>query len=402
MLIETVTDARVGDGVPCTLHLAGDRVARVEQGSPIKKPDQPAATLSAKDRVVVPAFVDAHVHLDKAFLAADMGPTEARLGAAIDAVGAFRGKLGLERTRAHAERAVALLCKNGVTAARVHAEVDDAVGLDLVHLQQALAEEVAGRIALQLVAFPQRGLERRGMKDLMQAALHEGVPVVGGCPYVDADPTAHLDFVFGLAERHGAPVDLHLDFSDDPGASLLRLVAERTRAHGMRGLVTLGHVTTLAAMDVDAQAAALDALAADGIALVVLPATDLYLGGHGEPGTRNLAPLERARRAGVRVAIANNNIQNPFARFGNGSLVQAAWLAGITRHLADPAAQRGLFEAITHEPARILGLPAHGPVEGALAHLAVLDAEREDDIVVLAPAVLATVRGGALVHSLAG
>jgi len=62
-----------------------------------------------------PAFVDAHVHLDKAFLAATW-PTEARLGAAIDAVGAFRGKLTLERTRAHAERAVALLCKNGITA----------------------------------------------------------------------------------------------------------------------------------------------------------------------------------------------------------------------------------------------------------------------------------------------
>ncbi|HEX4335935.1 MAG TPA: amidohydrolase family protein [Polyangiaceae bacterium] len=397
MLIERLVAAHI-DGDVCALELAQGRVTRVARESVVHAGG--ATTFSAGGRVVTPAFVDAHVHLDKAFLAAEAGPTEARLGAAIASVGALRGKLTAEKTRTHAERAVALLVKNGVTAARVHAEIDEDVGLDLVHLQQAMAEEVASRIELQLVAFPQRGLERSGMTELMAAAMSEGVPVVGGCPYVDADPANHLDFVFGLAERHGAPVDLHLDFSDDPGASLLGLVAERTRAHGMQGRVTIGHVTTLAAMNADAQSAALDVLAACDIAIVVLPATDLYLAGHGEPGTRSLAPLERARRAGVRVAIANNNIQNPFARFGNGNLVQAAWLAGITRRAADAVAQRYLYEAITSEPSRILGLAPHGPTAGALAHLAILDAEREDDIVVLSPPVLATIRAGNLVHAL--
>ena len=169
--------------------------------------------------------------------------------------------------------------------------------------------------------------------------------VVGGCPYVDADPARHLDQVFALAERHGAPVDLHLDFSDDVGRSLLGLVVERTRAHAMRGRVTIGHVTTLAAMAPDHQARALDALAAAGISLVVLPATDLYLAGHGEPGTRSLAPWERALDAGVRVAIANNNLENPFAPFGNGNLLQAAWLAGLVRRSAAPARRRALLDA---------------------------------------------------------
>ena len=123
-----------------------------------------------------------------------------------------------------------------------------------------------------------------------------------------------------------------------PRRSLLALVVERTRALAMGGRVTIGHVTTLAAMPADAQARALDALASAGIALVVLPATDLYLGGHGEPGTRSLAPWERAIDAGVRVAIANNNIDNPFAPFGNGNLLQAAWLAGITRRGSAPRA----------------------------------------------------------------
>src|SRR5206468_7229042 len=95
--------------------------------------------------------------------------------------------------------------------------------------------------------------------------------------------------------------------------------------------------------------------------------------GHGEPGTRSLAPWERAIEAGVRVAIANNNLENPFAPFGNGNLLQAAWLAGITRRAATPAQARALLDAITHGPAAILGLPPHGPTPGAIAHLIVVD-----------------------------
>jgi cytosine deaminase len=225
------------------------------------------------------------------------------------------------------------------------------------------------------------------MVELMTSAMSEGIPVIGGCPYVDSDPARHLDIVFALAERHGAPVDLHLDFSDDPGRSLLTLVVERARAHAMQGRVTIGHVTTLSAMTIDAQAAALDELAAAGIGLAVLPATDLYLAGHGEPGTRSLAPIARARARGVRVAIANNNIQNPFAPFGNGNLVQAAWLAGIVGRASDAASRKQL-------------LPAHGPFTGAPAHLAVLEAQRESDVPLLAPCVLATLRSGHLVHRL--
>jgi cytosine deaminase len=401
MLIDAIAGARLGgqgEQGEQTLLLAGGRVAQIRARSASER----GCILEAGGRAIVPAFVDAHVHLDKAFLALHAGSCAPRLDAAIQAVAARRETLALEQVRANAERALGLLIRNGVVAARVHAEIDPVVGLTLVELQQELAARVAERIELQLVAFPQRGLELAGMIELMDAALRAGVPVVGGCPYVDRDPERHLDLVFHLAARHDVPIDLHLDFSDEPGRSLLSLVVERVRAHGVPGRVTLGHVTTLAAMTPEAQAAALDLLASAGISLVVLPATDLYLAGHGEPGTRSLAPIARARRAGVRVAIANNNLHNPFAPFGNASLLQAAWLAGIVQRLADAEGRRILLEAITREPAAILGLPAHGPSEGALAHLALLDTHDPEHSVSLAPAVLATLRNGCLTHRLSG
>jgi cytosine deaminase len=409
MLIDRLTDARVsGRAGLCAIAIAGGRCAAIEatdaaQAAPTTSAS--GATLEAEGRVVVPALVDAHVHLDKAFLlheAESAGALEPTLPGAIASVAALRKTLATGVAKAGAERAVHRLVKHGVTAARVHVEIEPSVGLDLVHMHDALAVASADRIALQLVAFPQLGLEHPAMVDLMTRAMALGFHVVGGCPYVDADPRRHLDVVFSLAERFAVPVDLHLDFSDDPGKSLLGLVCERTRAHGMAGRVTLGHVTTLAAMSSDAQAAALDRLAECGIAVVVLPATDLYLAGHGEPGTRSLAPWERAAARGVRVAIANNNVCNPFAPFGNGNLLQAAWLAGIARRASTPASRATLFEAVTSAPARILGLEPHGPVAGAAAHLAVLDAIDPDEVVLEAPAVVATLRAGRLVSRLSG
>jgi cytosine deaminase len=396
VLIERVTSARLAghDGL-CDLVLRGDRVAAIEPPSGSVAP----AVLDAGGRVVVSAFVDAHVHLDKAFLldeAAALGPCEPRLEAAIATVDRLRKELDLEAVQVHAEEAVATLARQGVVAARAHVEVVPDAEVDLLDLHLGLAEGCRDLLDLQLVAFPQLGLQRPGAVDRLGAAMRGGATVVGGCPYVDDDAAAHLDAVFALADRHGAPVDLHLDFADDPTRSQLELVIERTDALGMRGQVTVGHCTTLAAFGSDRRREAFDRLAASGIALVVLPVTDLYLGGQGDPGTRSLAPIDQAAAAGVRVAIANNNLANPFAPFGNGSLVQAAWLAGVTRRLGSASQRQVLLDAITVVPAEILGRPPHGPTVGSVADLVLLDTADPGAAVSQAPAVLATIRQGHL------
>ncbi|GAA1685409.1 amidohydrolase family protein [Glycomyces endophyticus] len=367
------------------------------------------AVLDAAGRVVLPAFVDAHVHLDKAFLldpiarelAAEGAEPTADLNDAIATVARLRPRLGPDVVRAGAQRAVDTLVRNGTLAARAMVELDPAVGLDLMDLHADLAARNAGRIDLQLTAFPQRGLELPGNRELLKGAMASGADVVGGCPYVDTDPAAHLDVVFDLAQAHGAPVDLHLDFGDDPDASLIGLVVERTRAAGMQGRVAIGHVTTLAAMDPDTADRAFDALADAGIALAVMPATDLYLAGHARDAsaghaTRPVAPILRAARAGVTVAITNNNLCNPFAPYGNGSQLQAAWLAGLLFRAATAADRAVLIDAITANPARILGLPVHGPFPGAAADLVVLDAPTADEAVLQSAPVAAVIRAGVL------
>ena len=125
----------------------------------------------------------------------------------------------------------------------------------------------------------------------------------------------------------------------------------------------------------------------------MLPATDLYLTGHGEPGQRSMAPYDRALQVGVRTAIGNNNIANAFAPFGNASQLQAAWLAGLMRRSTDAAA---LLAAVTSEPAGILGLEPHGTAPGQWADLVVLDHDDVADAMLQAPPVHRVLRRGRL------
>jgi cytosine deaminase len=301
--------------------------------------------------------------------------------------------LAVTAVRARASRAVDALVRNGTTAARVQVDVDAELGLVLAHLHLLLAEQNAGRCHLQLVAFPRGGLETRADVDVLTAALEAGLPVVGGRPSVAADPAQHLDVVFRLAERYGVPLDLHLDAGREPGRAVLELVADRTRAHGMAGRVTISHVTSLGSTDPLTRSRVFETLAGAGIALVSLPMTDLPSGVAGEP-----APVFQALAAGVRVAVANSVIASPVAPFGNASLVQAAWLSGVLGQATTEQQQRQLLDMITATPAGILGLPIRGPVPGAVADLVVLDADDPTLVLRTAPAVSATISGGRLVH----
>lgn len=381
---------RVSGGAPVDLRISDGRVAEDAGPGPV---------LTAESGVIAPAFVDAHVHLDKAHLLWDADLSDrAGVDAAIDSMRRLRSHPASSALVADgAVRALRSLSAQGVVAARAHVEVDAELGLDLLDLHTRLREEWSGRLDLQLSVFPQHGIDSR-VAGLLEQGLKNGADLVGACPYVDADPIGHLDTVFDIAQRHGCEIDLHLDFDDDASGSLIGAVVERTIASGMQGQVTIGHVTKLAAMTPETQARSFEALARADIALVVMPATDLFLCGGGDPGTRSLAPFERAAHAGVRVAISNNNLHNPFSPYGNGSLLTAAWAAGLVRRLVRVEDRELLLAAITHQPAAILGRERHGLGTGDLADLVLLDTDDPRDLVLQAPAVLATVSAGVLVY----
>jgi cytosine deaminase len=391
VLIETVRRARiVGRSSLVDIRIDGGRITEVS-------PCTPGPGLDVAGRVVVPGFVDAHVHLDKAFhldAITARGVTIAGVSDAIGVTSVLQRDQEPGENRANAEALLARMVRHGTTAARVHVEVNPEHGAEPVRWHTALARRWFDRIELQLVAFPQQGLlHEPGLLAALEEAMRLGCTVVGACPYSDEDQVAHVRAVFDLAARYEAPVDLHLDFSDDPSMHVVDDVVAETEARGWQGRVVVGHVTSLAAMTVDAVDRRAASLAAARIGVVALPVTDVFLGGR-STGHRALAPLAHLRAKGVVVAIATNNTQNAFTPFGTGSLLQTAWLAGVIGHAAPGSDHVALLEMITRAPAAVMGLDRVGTDPGCRADLVVLDTERPSEVVAAPAAVAVTVRRG--------
>jgi len=400
-MISAVRRARIdGFDSPVDIRIEAGRIAGIApSGDGRDGRSHPA--IDAEGRAVLPGLVDAHVHLDKAYQLEALAAIGMPLGAlpqALAATSAVHRSLTDDERGAAAERLLSRMVRHGTTAARVHVELGG-TGSDEVRWHVELARAWSDRITLQLVAFPQHGLFRDPPASAaVAAALEHGCTVVGGCPYADEDQGRHVRHVLDLAATRGLRADFHVDFTDDPGVHDVDLIIAEANSRGLGKRAAVGHVTSLAAMapaDVERRAAALQS---SGIGLISLPATDLFLSGRGadRDRPRGLAPLGQLIGAGVTVAVATNNVCNAFTPYGDGSLLQIAWLAGLVAQLGPGPGHRALLAAITTNPARMLGLDGYGIAVGSWADLVVVDTDRPE-LAVAGPAdVVAVVHRGAV------
>ncbi len=377
------------------IALREGRIAAI--GPPGASPGRADAVIEVAGRLVTPGLVEAHIHLDKAFLSERLSVPTASVREAIRQVGEAKRSFTVDNISARARRVLDLAVAAGTTAMRAHVEVDPLVGLMGMEALLALRAEYAPALELQLCAFAQEGiLQAPGTEALLRQALQMGADLVGGCPYNDTDPLAHIDIVFQLAGAFGVDVDFHVDFFDEPDHLHVREIIERTRALGWQGRVAVGHLTELAALPVVRQDEIAARLRDAGIGVICLPATDLYLMGRGDQVSprRGLTPVRRLLTAGVPVALASNNIRNPFTTVGTADLSHMAFLAAVAAHMGAPADLRQLVETVTTHPARILGLRDYGLAPGAYADLIVWDCTRVEDVVAALPGRVLIMRRG--------
>ncbi|WP_328947643.1 amidohydrolase family protein [Streptomyces sp. NBC_00184] len=353
-------------------------------------PQAPAReTIDCDGLVVVPGFIESHLHLDKALLSGIGRPAQT-LADAIEVTGELKRDFTHDSVRARALQVLRWAVGNGTTLIRAHPDVDPVVGLVGLDVMLELRESQRHLIDLQVVAFPQEGIERApGTYALLREALRRGADVVGGCTYNEADVAAcrrHIDTVLGLAVEFGVPADLHADFADDTADGRFALagaLAEATREHGLGGRVTLGHVTSLAGRPPAERAEVVALLAEAGVAVVALPATDLYLGGRGDDRAvrRGVAPVRELIDGGVVTAYSSNNVRNAFTPFGNADMLDIGHLLAQTCHMGGPADTGRILRMATTEAARVTGVhDGYGIHPGARADLVVLGTRRHADV----------------------
>ncbi|MEK9284156.1 MULTISPECIES: amidohydrolase family protein [unclassified Bradyrhizobium] len=336
-----------------------------------------AVEIDVGGRIALPGFVDTHIHLDKACLLGRCGHDHGSLGDAIRAVSAMKRDFTAEDVYARGAKVIERAIVHGTTRMRTHVEIDPRISLRSFEAVKALKRDYAWALDLSLCVFPQEGLTNDpGTEELLIQALRDGGEVIGGCPYTDADPNTHLERIFDLAQEFDVDVDLHLDFDLDPSWWHLDEVCRQTERRNYGGRVAIGHATKLSALPPERLRSATAQLAKAGVAVTVLPATDLYLMGreasHNAP--RGLTLAHKLAGDGVVCSVATNNVLNPFTPFGDASLLRMANFYANVAH-ASVADFDTCLDLVTELPARLMNLTDYGIKLGNPADLVVLDTQ---------------------------
>ncbi|WP_320199525.1 amidohydrolase family protein [Agrobacterium sp. rho-13.3] len=343
-----------------------------------------------------PGFVDSHIHLDKACIldrcSICAGTLEEAVRETSKAKAGFSEHDVYERASAVVRQAIV----HGTTRMRTFVEIDPRAGMRSFEAIKRVRQHFSFAIDIQICAFAQEGLTNEPeTEQMLEEALSTGADLIGGCPYTDPRPEEHIRRIFMLAKKHDVDVDFHLDFSLDPAKTDLPSVIEATRANGYEGRVTIGHVTNISALDVTARTKLALKIAQAGIALTVLPATDLFLMGRDHPTNtpRGIAPAHLLLAEGVQAAIATNNILNPFTPFGDASLARMANLYANVMQLSRDSDIDNVFEMVSTRPAALMRMD-YGLCIGAPADIVVLNAtDHRTAIRTVAPALAGWKRG---------
>ena len=359
-------------------------------------------TLDAQGQLVTPPFVDAHFHMD-ATLSYGM-PRVNQSGTLLEGI-ALWGELKPHLTReAVVERALAYCdwaVAKGLLAIRSHVDTSDPSMLAVEALLE-VKRRVAPYLELQLVAFPQDGVLRApGGVENLQRALDLGVDVVGGIPHFErtmADGAASVKLLCELAARSGKRVDMHCDESDDPLSRHIETLAFETNRLGLQGRVTGSHLTSMHSMDNYYVSKLLPLMAEAQVHVVSNPLINITLQGRHDsyPKRRGMTRVPELMAQGLTVAFGQDCVMDPWYSLGCADMLDVASMGLHVAQMTSQAAMRQCFDAVTTNPARILGLDGYGLAAGCHADFVLLQARTPVEAIRLRATRLRVYRRGRL------
>ena len=384
MLDHVVRRAALPRGV-FDIGIAGGRIVAIEKILTCDAPETDAGGCW-----VTPGLVETHIHLDKSDILDRCAASEGTVHEAVRLTRAAKAGFTAEDVYARASRTLQRCLCHGTTRMRTQVELDPGIGLLGLEAVEQLARDTAWAVDMQICVFPQEGLlDNPGTEALLVEGLRRGARVLGAAPYCDADPPGQIDRIFAIARDFDVDIDMHLDMGETTQGMQADYVCRKTEAQGWGGRVTIGHCTQMSLLAPAPFDALARRLAAAGVAVTVLPATDLFLSGRSaeQAVPRGVAPVDRLAAAGCRCTIASNNILNPFTPYGDGSLVRMANLAANVAQIGSPQGLAACLAMVTDRAAAAIGLADYGIAVGGSADLVAFDAKDAAGVVAeVAPA----------------
>jgi len=382
-------------GVPhlSDIGISRGKIAAVESKLAAEAPE----VIDVAGRLVVPGFVDSHFHIGKSFFGRDTRRYDYQHAESAPADLTeryrrhFRSAMGdleiyhenvvpLVRQWAWkeaytAENVADRICdalsfglSNGVVACRMFIDIDSLAKLTELEGALEAKRRFGGLMQLQICAFPQEGLDADpDTASLMGQAMEAGADVVGGLPHVewtDELCRRHADFCFDLAERYDAPLHFLCDDVASPMSRTLEYVAAKTIQTRRYGRVASSHNGALSTYP-DPHAVKVINLIRDAEMSIACNSQVNLLG--------ILTRVHEMVDAGINVSVGQDDLDNFYYPFGKEDPLEWAWSMAHAGHFAYPRGIEQVFDMLTVNGAKTLGLKGYGLEVGCRADLVVLD-----------------------------
>jgi cytosine deaminase len=377
-----VRNARLCDRAtdrPFDIGVSKGRIVAIESGLAAE-----AQTYDAEGRLICPGLIETHIHIDKSRIIDRCAPQERKLLSPVKGVTPLKKDMSVEDVRARAAKTVERCIMNGTTRMRTQVEVDPGIGMRGFEAVQSLIADYKWAIDIEICVFPQEGLTNYpGTDELLVEGLKRSAKLIGGAPRYDSDEAGQIERIFELAREFDVDIDIHLDVGPTAEAMNIHLVRELTEKYRRGGRVVVGHMAKLSLMPPGEVAALARRLADAGIAVTVLPATDLFLMGRDQEHSvkRGVADANLLIEHGVNCSLSSNNILNPATPYGDCSLLRMANLYANVLQVDRPAQLRECFRMLTDRSAQVLNLGDYGFKIGNPADIVVIDAQSTEQAV---------------------
>ena len=374
------TNARIENAAETTdIRVEDGRFAAMEPKLSLL-PGEEVTDLHGK--LVLPPFVEPHVHLDATLTAGDpVWNMSGTLFEGIECWAKRKDKLSAADVKDRVRRAVRLYASNGVQFIRTHVDVTDP---SLVALKAILEvrEELRGLADIQVVAFPQEGiLSFPHGKELMEEAVKLGVDAVGAIPHFEFTreyAVESLNFACQLAARNDLLMDVHCDETDDDQSRGLETLATRALELGLKDRVTASHTCAMHSYSNAYVLKLMRLLKMSEINFVSNPLVNTHLEGRADtyPKRRGVTRVKELTEAGINVAFGNDDLFDPWYPMGCGSMRDTVYLGLHVTQMMGREDILNSYRFVTTKAARVLHLgDGYGIEVGRPASFVVMDAE---------------------------
>ncbi|MCK4259587.1 MAG: cytosine deaminase [Halanaerobiales bacterium] len=350
--------------------------------------DNAAKTIDAEGRLVIPPFVEPHIHLDTTLTAGEPRWNESgTLFEGIERWAERKEFLTEEDVMNRALKAIKWQIAQGILHIRTHVDTCDP-NLTALKAMLKVKEQIAPYATLQIVAFPQEGIISYSKgEELLEEALKLGADVVGGIPHYEYTREYGVESIkklFALPEKYDRLIDIHCDEIDDEQSRFVEIAAAEAIRTGLKEKVTVSHTTAMHSYNNAYASKLLGVCKKAGINFVANPLVNIHLQGRFDtyPKRRGVTRVKEMSEMGINVSFGHDDILDPWYPLGTGNMLQVAHMGIHVCQLTGVTEIKNAFKMITENSARTLQIQnQYGLEVGKPANLVILDAFDEMDAI---------------------